>query len=220
LHPTAKSNFRHFLETYAVGHRIVEIGSQDVNGNLRDLAPADCEYVGVDFVSGKGVDVVIDDPYFLPFESESADVVLSSSCLEHCEMFWLAFLEQMRILKPDGLLYLNAPSNGAFHQYPVDCWRFYPDSGKALVTWAKRNGMNPALLESYTSRQVKDQWNDYVAIFVKDESNAHKYQHRILDRKRDIYNGVITGREGYINYSELPQDAVVAKLVRPWRWTR
>ena len=32
----------------------------------------------------------------------------------------------------DWLFYLNAPSNGEFHRYPVDCWRFYPDAGGAL----------------------------------------------------------------------------------------
>ena len=65
-------------------------------------------------------------------------------------MFWVSYLEILRILKPVGLFYLNAPSDGAVHKYPVDCWRFYPDSGQALVTWSKRNGFNNVLLECYT----------------------------------------------------------------------
>jgi SAM-dependent methyltransferase len=71
--------------------------------------------------------------YKLPFADGSVDVVLSSSCFEHSEFFWLLFLEILRVLRPEGLFYLNAPSNGPFHRYPVDCWRFYPDSGNALV---------------------------------------------------------------------------------------
>src|SRR5512140_2189307 len=137
MHPTAMMNCAHFFDTYGTCFgpdervRVVEIGAQDVNGSLRDVAPKRFEYVGVDFVAGKGVDVVLDDPYVLPFEAASADIVVSSSCFEHAEMFWLVFLEVMRILKPRGLFYLNVPSNGMYHRHPVDCWRFSPDSGAA-----------------------------------------------------------------------------------------
>lgn len=211
MHPTARHNCKHFFDTYAgafqrPGTKVIEIGSQDVNGSLRDCCPGAFDYVGADFVSGKGVEVILEDPYSLPFETGSTDVVLSSSCFEHSEMFWLLFLEIMRILKPDGLFYLNVPSNGDFHQYPVDCWRFYPDSGRALVTWAKRNGMNPALLESYTSVQVDEHWNDYVAVYVKDESHAAHHPKRILDSKKDFNNGVILGAESYVNFSSIPED--------------
>ena len=184
---------------------VVEIGSQDVNGSLRSTAPTNFDYVGVDFVSGKGVDVVLNDPYKLPFDSESVDVVLSSSCFEHSEMFWIVFLEIMRVLKPGGLFYLNVPSNGSFHRYPVDCWRFYPDSGRALVTWAKRNGMNPALLESYTSAQVEE-WNDYVAVFLKEESLVSRFNTRILDVKSDVSNGLVYGSNQFVKPSVMPED--------------
>ena len=121
-------------------------------------------------------------------------------------MFWVLFLEIMRILKPHGLLYLNAPSNGVFHRYPVDCWRFYPDSGRALVTWAKRNGMNPALLESFISEQVGDQWNDFVAIFVKDGSEAHRHCKRILVDREDLSSGLLLGSDEFVNLQVVPED--------------
>lgn len=197
--------------------KIVEIGSQDVNGSLREIAPPACEYVGVDFVAGKGVDVVLSDPYSLPLESGSADIVLSSSCFEHSEMFWLVHLEILRILKPKGLFYLNVPSNGAFHRYPVDCWRFYPDSGRALVSWARRNGIGAALLESYVSAQIGDIWNDFVAVFVKDEKYAAEFPHRILDRKSDFQNGLVYGRNDVLKLSGSSEDqlklAVISKII-------
>lgn len=217
MHPTAKRNCTHFFDTYASAFqgrqaKVIEIGSQDVNGSLRDCCPAGFEYVGVDFVPGKGVDVVLEDPYSLPFKTDSADIVISSSCFEHSEMFWVLFLEILRILRPEGLFYLNVPSNGDFHQFPVDCWRFYPDSGRALVAWARRNGLNAALLESYTSVQshtgdeVDDHWNDYVAVYVKDESHAPKYPQRILTGKQDCNNGLVLGSNDYVNYSPMPED--------------
>ena len=51
-----------------VGLTIMEIGALDINGSLRSVAPPGSIYLGLDTVGGKGVDIVIDDPYVLPFE--------------------------------------------------------------------------------------------------------------------------------------------------------
>jgi len=219
MHPTALSNGKRFFEAYKEplseisNGKIIEIGSRDINGSLRSCAPAKFEYIGVDFAAGEGVDVVLDSPYTLPFEDASIDIVLSSSCFEHSEMFWLVFLEIMRVLKPEGLFYLNAPSNGDFHRYPVDCWRFYPDSGKALISWAKRNNINSVLLESYVSNQYLDQWNDFVAIFLKDEQHISKYEKRILDDFNDFRNGQRTGVSGFLNPSDSPEDRLKIRAI-------
>lgn len=212
MHPTAYENCRMFFKAYGPALasngpvRVVDIGAQDINGSLKTIVPAGFEYVGVDFVAGRGVDIVLDDPYQLPFESGSVDVVLCSSCFEHSEMFWLSFLEILRILKPHGLFYLNVPSNGSFHRYPVDCWRFYPDAGNALVNWAKRNKMDAALLESYLSEQNGDVWNDFVAIFLRDRLAVGLYPKRITEIKNDFTNGIKFGSEDFLKYSRSPQD--------------
>jgi len=211
MHLTAFTNAQAFFTTYGPSlpapARILEIGSQDVNGSIRSAAPEGSVYRGLDFTPGPGVDVVLDDPYALPVEDNSADVVVSSSCFEHAEMFWLTFLEVMRVLKPAGLFYLNAPSNGAFHRFPLDCWRFYPDAGRALVTWGKRNGLRPALLESYTSAQSGgEEWNDFVAVFLKDEREALRYPNRILSSKTDLTNGQRLGSPAIERFSVTPED--------------
>jgi SAM-dependent methyltransferase len=205
MHPTAMSNCKSFFDAYSKCFtqsketKVVEIGSQDVNGSLRSAAPSEFEYVGVDFQVAKGVDIVLDDPYSLPFDNESVDIVLSSSCFEHSEMFWLVFLEVMRILKPAGIFYLNAPSSGNFHRYPVDCWRFYPDSGRAMVSWGKRNGLNAQLLESYI--QKGGGWQDFVGVFVKDDLYGSKFPGRILDIKKDFENGLLRNSTEFLNPS-------------------
>jgi SAM-dependent methyltransferase len=213
VHKSALINCSLFFDVYASrlaarqqGATVVEIGSQDVNGSLRSVTPANFAYTGIDFVPGKGVDLVLEDPYSFPLPDGCADIVLSSSCFEHSEMFWLVYLEVLRLLKPGGLFYLNVPSNGPFHRYPVDCWRFYPDSSRALIAWARRNGLNPAVLESYTSAQDEDYWNDFVAVFVKDESHAHWYPDRIMDRKPDAENAWSWGRTEIANQRQMPED--------------
>jgi SAM-dependent methyltransferase len=101
----------------------------------------------------------MDDPYRLPLESGSVDVVVSGQMLEHCEFFWLAFAEMMRVLKPDGLLFLIAPSAGPIHRYPVDCYRFYPDAYAAL---ARHAGCH--LVECWLDE--RGPWRDRVGVFA------------------------------------------------------
>lgn len=210
-------NCKGFFDTYAEAFysrdkiRVIEIGSQDVNGSLRSVCPKQFEYIGVDFCKAKGVDIVLEDPYSLPFENNQADIILSSSCFEHSEMFWLVYLEVMRCLRPDGLFYLNVPSSGNFHRFPVDCWRFYPDSGLALVNWARRSGINAALLESYT--QIGGNHQDFVAVFLKDGALGKKFPKRILDKKTDYENGHLLGRDDLLNHAPISQNSKKLKVI-------
>ncbi len=206
MHTTAMANGKRFFDTYLQSVNpvtVVDIGAQDVNGSLKSVCPPHAKYVGVDFVTGKGVDLVLQDPYKLPFDDETVDAIVSSSCFEHSEMFWVLYLEILRVLKPSGLFYLNAPSNGAFHRYPVDCWRFYPDCGNALTAWAKRNGLNPSVLESYTSNAENEEWRDFVCVFVKDEREASGYRKRITHSFGDFTNGLAHPRlDSFANFAE------------------
>lgn len=217
MHDTAFEFGKRFFDTYLSQARdltIVEIGSQDVNGSLRSVAPAGNKYIGVDFASARGVDIVLKDPYSLPFEDNSIDVMVSSSCFEHSEFFWLVFNEVLRVLKPNGLFYLDVPANGAFHRYPVDCWRFYPDSGAALRNWGRKSGYKVLMLESFTGMQGPDMWNDNISVFLKDEQFLANHPRRIQDSFTNFTNGFIHGRPEISNVSMRPQDQDAhAKLV-------
>lgn len=213
MHPSAFESARRFVEAYVVAgvDTVVEIGSQTVGGaGQRPIRPLFAgkalNYVGVDFVAGEGVDVVLADPYSFPMPDDSADIVLSSSCFEHAQFFWLTFLEMVRICRPGGLLYVSAPSNGGFHRYPVDCWRFYPDSGVALQDWALRNGSRVTLLESYISKQMADGWNDFVAVWGKGERAVHLHPSRILSGFQNYVNGRTAENGEILNYVEMSED--------------
>lgn len=138
---------------------VVDVGGADVNGGYRPLfADPRYRYQTVDIEDAEGVDVVLDDPYVLPYEDHSVDVVLSGQMLEHCEFFWQAFVEMMRVVKKDGLLILIAPSGGPIHQYPVDCYRYYPDGYRALAKYARCELV-------HLHHDERGPWRDLVGVF-------------------------------------------------------
>lgn len=209
MHISALQHGKLFFDTYLGPDAlatIVDIGAQNINGSLRECMPTGCLHIGVDFVPGPGVDVVLDDPYRLPFADASVDVIVSSSCFEHIEFFWLMFNEALRVLSPSGLFYLNAPTNGDFHRYPVDCWRFYPDAGAALARWGQHNGFTCVLLESFTAYQNQDIWNDQVAVFLKDEVHVTDYPRRMLAQVPRYMNGRLYGSDAVLSWQAASED--------------
>jgi hypothetical protein len=83
-------------------------------------------------------------------------------------MFWLTFLEGLRVLSSRGFLYVNAPSSGTYHGYPLDFWRFYPDAGISLEMWGRRMLQPVRLVESFITGQRIRGFNDCVMVFTKD----------------------------------------------------
>ena len=61
MHLTAYEHGRLFFELYWRPEftEVVELGSQNVNGSLRDHCPAGARYVGMDMAPGNGVDLVV-----------------------------------------------------------------------------------------------------------------------------------------------------------------
>lgn len=180
MHESAFKSGKLFFDVYGKykdSGTVIDIGSQDVNGSLKAICPERFKYIGVDFCEAQNVDVILNDPYKLPFADQSVDIVVSSSCLEHSEFFWLTWLEICRIAKPDALIYINVPSSGDHHAYPIDAWRFRIDAATSLMNWANRNGYSIRLLEAYVDSA--EPWKDFVAIYVAQESNLPMYPDRI-----------------------------------------
>ncbi|WP_197421577.1 methyltransferase domain-containing protein, partial [Sphingobium sp. CCH11-B1] len=150
--------------------KILEIGSLNVNGCLRDAAASTTQYTGLDLEEGPSVDHVIDPGADFPVEDDSFDLVMASSVFEHDTRFWDTFVRMCRAARPGGHIYVNAPSNGTVHRYPMDCWRFYPDAGLALAEHARLQGLEIDLVESFIGNRHSDVWNDFVAIFRKGPS--------------------------------------------------
>jgi SAM-dependent methyltransferase len=210
VHDTAYAIGQKLFEIYVKEDPtiIVEIGAMNVNGTLRDLCPPWATYLGLDVDHGPGVDLLIRPSENLPLRSDYADVVLSTSQMEHDPIFWRTFLELMRILKPGGVLYLNVPSNGTYHCFPADYWRFYPDAAMALELWGRENGYETTLIESFVAERMSDIWNDFVAVFKK--SNSVSCDDVVLLSDHFGCTNVRSIKfEGIARPRETPEDAVV-----------
>ena len=204
MHDSARKTALAFFDEYSLHGpiEVLEIGAINVNGGLRESFSDEMRWVGVDLKSGAGVDVVLNDPYALPFADKEFDVAIATSVFEHDEMFWLSFLEMVRVVRKGGFVYLCSPSNGNIHRYPVDCYRFYPDAGAALAKWARRSGYEITLLESFVLRQDASQWNDWCAIyFIGDKNEAPAFSNRLTKKLKPYSIGV-----GEMSLEELPAE--------------
>jgi SAM-dependent methyltransferase len=90
--------------------RVLEVGSLNINGSVRDLFTR-CDYTGADLKLGPGVDVA-KPGQMLDFPSGTFDTVVSAECLEH-NPFWVETVANMlRMLRPGGLIMISCATTG------------------------------------------------------------------------------------------------------------
>lgn len=97
---------------HVFSHRwVFEGGSLDVNGSPRELFE-ECEYVGVDWRDGPGVDVVSLIHEALPGESGTFGTVICTETLEH-DPYWRESVARMvDLIAPGGSLILSTAGPG------------------------------------------------------------------------------------------------------------
>lgn len=138
---------------------VVELGSLDVNGSLRDLF--DCAYTGVDMMDGPGVDVVADAAHV---EGLTADLVLCCEVLEHTPYPHLIVENARRILSAGGTFVVTcAGTNRSPHgqhgaKRPVDGEWYRNVKDYELESWLELAGFENRHVER------KRQGADLVAV--------------------------------------------------------
>lgn len=112
MHPEAYEYAQQALKRIGgvVGKDVLEIGSVNINGGVRELCEDAHRYVGIDQEAGPGVDIAIDAAGYEPVDL--FDVVICCEVLEHAprpvEVIDCAY----RSLRPGGYLILTCASTG------------------------------------------------------------------------------------------------------------
>ncbi len=170
MHQSSLNNMKKMLDTILTKEftnqprKILDYGGRRIDGHdsyfslLKDIP--NLTYVSVDIEAGEGVDLVMSDPYRCQLDDQTVDIIITGQMFEHCEFFWLTIQDMARLLRPGGYVCAITPSAGPVHRYPVDCWRFYPDSYSALAKWAKLE-----LVDSW--HDLSGKWCDQVGLLRK-----------------------------------------------------
>lgn len=106
---------RYFLDS----KRILEVGSQNINGSIREFFSKDSEYLGIDLGLARDVDWIVPGE-LIELPDKWADVCISTECFEHCENWKDVFVNMIRILSPGGLLILTCASLGRATHGTID----------------------------------------------------------------------------------------------------
>lgn len=91
--------------------RVLEVGSQDINGSIRPLFAQASDYLGIDLGDANGVDWVVPGE-LIELPDGWADVVVSTECFEHCQRWDQVLRNMLRICRKGGLIILTCASPG------------------------------------------------------------------------------------------------------------
>ena len=179
MHQSSMLKVKAFLEVHAAKTEIdqpltvLDIGSASYGKpahSYRSLTDAaGLIYTGLDMQEGNNVDIVPKNPIIYDeIERETFDLVISGQAFEHNPFFWATFCEVARVLKQGGHVMIIAPSAGAVHRFPFDCWRFYPDSWVALCALSGLE-LNEVIYDpDLKLTQVRgSQWGDSAVVATK-----------------------------------------------------
>lgn len=116
-----ESCLKRFTGVVASSTNILEVGSQDITGSIRDYFP-DTEskcWVGLDVGKGRGVDFVIPGE-LIQLPDGWADVAFSTECFEHAKCWREIFLNMIRITHEDALIILTFAGIGRAAHGTID----------------------------------------------------------------------------------------------------
>lgn len=129
------------------GKRVLDVGSLDWNGSVRDLiiSKNPAEYVGIDILEGEGVDEVLSANDLLDhYGPKRWDIIVCLEMLEHCEAWQDAVYQMKESLVESGCIVLTTRSPGFSYHAPPDHWRF----------------TDQMLLRAFADLKEVETWND------------------------------------------------------------
>jgi SAM-dependent methyltransferase len=143
-----------FPDNFYSAVRILEIGSQNINGTVRDFFPNANQYLGIDLAVALDVDWVVPGE-LLELPDGWADIIISTECFEHCENWEKVLLNMIRICKSSGLIIITCASTGRAAHGTIDSDK---DSSPFTTSYYKNIGMDDItqriIIEEYFIRHA------------------------------------------------------------------
>lgn len=122
----AKQYFRDYM-------RVVEIGPDGCPSTYNEIVGnANIAWETLDICNNKQFSYMAENEYKFEIPDNTFDIVLSGQVIEHVKKIWVWIKELSRVCKKNGHVITIAPISWIFHEFPVDCWRIYPEGMKAL----------------------------------------------------------------------------------------
>lgn len=120
---------------------VLEVGSLNINGTVRDFFSKPLEYIGVDVGPGKGVDLVAHGED-LDFADDRFDTAISAECFEH-NPEWVATFANMHRMSKRFVLFSCASEGRPEHGTS----RTSPGSSPLTASWDYYRNLNAADFE-------------------------------------------------------------------------
>ena len=110
MHDSAYKFVQKMLTMLPSRKSVVEFGSRNVNGSVRQLFKDAEQYIGVDLREGPGVDVVANASLWHD-NGRRFDTVVTTEMLEHAPDNGKIIANVLRLLKPRGVFLLTAATD-------------------------------------------------------------------------------------------------------------
>ena len=143
---------KQFLPEYFEGRKVLEIGSLNLNGSIRQFYQG-CDYTGLDIGEGNDVDVVCFGEDY-GSASNQFDMVVSCEAMEHNPGWKKTWLNMLRVVKPGGLVAMTYATVGR-QQHGTE--EFNPTASPLTVD-KKQNYYQNLVAEDFNSIINHDAW--------------------------------------------------------------
>ena len=148
------------------GARVLEVGSLDINGSVRELF-SECSYVGVDLQLAPGVDLACQGQ-LVEFSTGHFDTVISAECMEHNPFWRETTANMLRMTKPGGLVMISCATTGRLEHGTT---RTNPDASPftSAESWDYYRNLTGADFEDslYLKGWLSD-WSSWVNFITRD----------------------------------------------------
>lgn len=149
--------------------KVLEIGSLDINGSVRQFFKNSALYIGVDVGEGPGVDVVCEgQKYNAP--NNFFDCAISAECFEHNPYWRETFANMARLVRAEGLVVMTCATTGR------------PEHGTARTD----AGSSPLTVKKGWSYYQNLTQQDFEDSFVMDDIFS-RYCFSINENPNDLY---------------------------------